>query len=1544
MEAIIQHFAADAEAVDIPDIFARLFASYDNVVGNLVLSQDKTQLMFHALDQEPLEDPLLIIKVEQIKEHPLVSMKGSRPMELRVKYEDEGENEVLCRFYVGQSATAYESANKMRAAIVTARIACRVAAGETNTYELFKENTVTNIEVVKPYKCEKCDKRFKNKEGIKYHLEKSNTTCNPKFVPPTNPPKRQKISHKGKEPSTKPTTKKGKKVDFVENGDPVDQRDPLLQTAEIDDSSDTDSSSDDSILAWAEKVAFANPGETIKSAVSTPKKSITKARRFPVENDVLQVLIEEAVNSTAPEETIDSVVEGVLQELVEEVVDFTALQQQLPAPPVVADSEIRGINANTLSDRISSQRGKDIVLDLVGGNFGIFPGDKSLWFAFIAIWIKKYSRSGVLPSSKLCSDAVDQLVQDKKLTQTTFPIRENDSMAPTRSIISLATSDLGSNSLQKLQELIQMAYPKVYVPSKFAPPRATVEKLQAFFDGTLILEDAKPSKKRQDYNRLATMSREDLTRIIEYDYNTEDDYSVHSEDTIEDLDDNEGDSDSYNEDGQRRDRRSDPRVRQSQAQRMKSYWAASKAAGSNVLMKVDGYIPIDIGSSPSSKSLSHSPGEDRPERPSRSRFGRPKAKPRAWKGGPIPVHERERRRIIQANKLLNYAPACLPNPETGAWDQVSLHVTPLRGKRSRVLKYQLPEPITYLQSENGAWDTRAYGHGAPPVFVRPARRADGNPALQAYIKRISKGHRPILYPQKNRLFLPAAASKIILGTGIRKKSGEPKKRSKSEMSNVSASEDEDEDRQLKPNPQTKKRKSTLIPPEGEEIEPTPKRRRIRFTESRPEPRLGDDVDPDFHTSSVLQPPANTTPRVTRNVMRGGQELDEIQMLSFFEPRSFSEIDNSPNPGLLSLPTSFWAGRSISTAPGADHSATVAAHNPTPGLKGFEKVAAWEQGPGSEMLARRTKAAGYGWINHTVDAMESSFDTETIKLKWVDNANFKIEDLPYDKLADIGDIEEAGSAEATARPNVQIAQPLKKVQRRPKKARVHRSRRLTAWHTDFDGVLNQTDPLLKELDVQVAPKTNTQYNRALDGTMSGQEEVRFLVAVMVITTLTGGVGEAIDWVLVNMLFPNYSNNYLRRVWGRMFKTQKTFIEGLTAEFQKAFLSAYETDELPKIDYENLAGYEWAKVIDWAVKKIYRRNRDAEVLLPISRKEVKKIWNLKEQDSGAHNTRETYFNPSTAIYKRMDAISAIARTLPAEPVPGPMNADDIEIDEVTLARSWIKALVFTPQDEYDIEVAQEKMIQLGEVLVAEVRKALIEEKVIMHPNKGRPTPGRIYEPTETFNSALRKHINEKHFAQAVECKKFLDAEFSRGVECVRSEYTANEGTVMCITNLQAHGRITLKGVNVPMNKFGLTGGGYETRKMPKNTFIFNMDIYPTASYLFDEEIPALQMLEFLEPPRGGEAGEIPLWYGITDNLIPDLWKRALVAVSGVTALRAGASVASLERTLRPALEEWEIWRLMKWGTEVGLVKRIDESHEGWTMGEWWWLIVGRFCDDE
>jgi hypothetical protein len=473
-------------------------------------------------------------------------------------------------------------------------------------------------------------------------------------------------------------------------------------------------------------------------------------------------------------------------------------------------------------------------------------------------------------------------------------------------------------------------------------------------------------------------------------------------------------------------------------------------------------------------------------------------------------------------------------------------------------------------------------------------------------------------------------------------------------------------------------------------------------------------------------------------------------------------------------------------------------------------------------------------------------------------------------------------------------------------------------------------------------------------MTEAEDARLIVGVCVLRTLTGGLDQNIDWILVSTLFKTFSMNFLTKRWTALFQKKRVVIEKLMVDFQEAFLPAYKNGEVPPLDYDNLVAYDWNWLVDWAMKNLDMTLGTKSIELPDTRERLDKLYHVKEQN--IDNARqEGYFSLTYPVYKRMELASSVGNVLSTIQKPEAKCADDVKIDTLTLVKSWVRAAALTPDEVWDPQVMKKMFKALNDPrhedrkgndpatkkLVDEAAEILKAEKVIMQKNKGRATPDRSYEPTDIFFSGLRKHVTVQQFIEAAQFKDFLDQEFSRGAPCVRSDYMANEGTLMCVTHLQAHGRIRLKPIGNPMNKFGLGEGSYETRKIPKEKFRFDMDIYPTAKYLYDADNEILHHVRHTEPPRGSKLGELPVWYGVGGRLIVPLWQRVLVALASIIALRAGSPIEALKKIFKPTLEEWEIWRLLEWGTEHGLFDRLHTMVGGWTTGEWWWLIVGWCC---
>ena len=1266
MEQELQDKLTAAEAVEVPEHLVRLAAAYDNSPGNLILSPDQSTFSFLSMEQLPPENPKLVVQVSSMVGNPIVSIIGSKPMELRVKSRDNSNIDITHRFNIGLTGSARKAADIMRAKLVLAKINIRATAVESPQISE-DEQDETELAAAKPFLCERCGKRFKNKEGILYHRTRSQTSCNPNFDPSAVRPRAYvRTPKKKKVQIVEPRDEKGGPLEEVgKNTEGNEQQDEQLES-----SSD---SSLDSVIQWAEKASRA-------------KRRSTSSRRR--------------------------------------------------------------------------------------------QGDAH---------------------------------------------QENGEQAPT-----LVLSNDEDNA-----------------------------------------ESSSPSANEEDES---------------------------------------GDDDVYKPIEERSTRSSRKRA-------MQDRWARVKAVGGNKLLDD---ASLDVQQSPYNTLM-------------RMRF---------------PITEEEKGRpvmsISRKQQCWDTAATFLPSFETSAWNQRPMRVRKIHRKPMR--RRELPEPITFMQSEDGAWSIRPFGHGVKPIYARPSRRADGNPLLEQYLKRIESGFRPILMPTKNRLFLPATPAKRLL---------------------------EDP--------------SSYTPPSTDRE--TPRRgQRARGLSVNVE----DDEDPDFQVriSKATGKPVRPYRRGYEPVSKGArsrgddgsnQSLDQIHVLNSLEPKKLDPADGRwSNPGLDSLPSSFGLDFAQTTdgqlaMPGdaegnrllreaissafllRDIIVMSTTDNQPDFFSAIDKVAQWEQDR-SELLSIGTVRPDYHWLNHTVESLDVAADLQNVTIAWNDDTSFDVTTLPYTTLDDMEDaplfnIPPASQYKvprSSLKPASQNARDLRELHKGWK------TRRLTALATDLAGLGDSPETIAQEFGAQIALPQSVSRARNADASMTAADDARLIVGVCVLRTLTGGLDQNIDWVLVSTLFSNYSMNFLTKRWTMLFQKKRAVVEKLVEDFQEVFLPAYQDGEIPPLDYDNLVAYDWNWLVDWVMKKVDMTLSTKAIELPDTRERLDRLYNIREQHSD-NARQEGYFSLTYPVYKRMELASSVANTFPMIKQPEAKCADDIKLDTPSLIKSWVRAAALTPDEVWDPRIMKKMFQSLNDPLredkkgndpvirklVDDAAEILKNEKVLMQKSRGRATPDRTYEPTDVFFSGLRKHVTVQQFVDAARFKGFLDQEFSRGVPCVRQDYMANEGTLMCVTHLQAHGRIRLRPVGYPMNKFGLGEGSYETRKIPKEKFRFDMDIYPTDTYVYDADNDVLHQLKRTEPPRGSKLGELPVWYGIGNHLIISLWHRVLVAFAGIIALRAGSHIDALKKIFKPTLEEWEIWRLLEWGMEHGVFERLDEVVGGWTTGEWWWLVVGWCC---
>ena len=445
------------------------------------------------------------------------------------------------------------------------------------------------------------------------------------------------------------------------------------------------------------------------------------------------------------------------------------------------------------------------------------------------------------------------------------------------------------------------------------------------------------------------------------------------------------------------------------------------------------------------------------------------------------------------------------------------------------------------------------------------------------------------------------------------------------------------------------------------------------------------------------------------------------------------------------------------------------------------------------------------------------------------------------------------------------------------------------------------------------------------------EERLLVAVMVIRALTGGLEKRIDWVLVSKVFePTFTQMFVHSRWNLTLQKYKLVLPKMESDFQRIFMSAYEDGTVPAIDYDNLEEYDWKWLIEWTMANVDTPTQSLPEL-PVERSEFDRLYTLNGTSNNEIN--EVYeIDGSSALARRMKIVHRDPYVLPLvrERRRGKLAENVEDFDRV---KSWIRANIMTPESTYNPSAARAKLSTFPDRTVEDALKQLLLDRVLTQENKGRLVPGRNYDISDFLISRLKKNLQCAHFHRAAAYKQQLDHEFEKNGFAKYSQ-AAGDGDMVVIINLLAHQRITLVPVDVPMNKWGQTDGGYETRQMDKRRLNFSLELRPSPTYVYGDPLTPLPAppSQHLQDPMA----KIPLWYDIHGSLVPVMWEMALAAVVAVLAVRPGIGALELEKVMRPAMEVWELQVILEWLVNASAAKQIGQGFS--VEDEWWWLALG------
>ncbi|KAG5962855.1 hypothetical protein E4U56_003125 [Claviceps arundinis] len=371
----------------------------------------------------------------------------------------------------------------------------------------------------------------------------------------------------------------------------------------------------------------------------------------------------------------------------------------------------------------------------------------------------------------------------------------------------------------------------------------------------------------------------------------------------------------------------------------------------------------------------------------------------------------------------------------------------------------------------------------------------------------------------------------------------------------------------------------------------------------------------------------------------------------------------------------------------------------------------------------------------------------------------------------------------------------------------------------------------------------------------------IAAFTAIRTLVGGAEKSIDWGLLMLVFPNASLQHLRRFWDLCRKQQGPLISTLTRSFQERYLTAVDRGDVPMINFDNPRDYDWAGLIRWTVD--LPRQEGFEI--PRLRTLFNGRFSLTDSKTIADDWRERFFHVQASIFARFEAVTSSPAALSITDRRSDEPLQISRVDEVHIARSWVKSLCVTRDGKYSVENIKDKFFTLSpgnkrtiSILFKEAVDQLTKQRIICKSKKP-PLGGRPYRLNEGYLAMLAKLAHTSKYDDAARFKMKLDVAF-RKRRRMTIPYSFGDGAMMALTNLSAAGRINLVPTNLPNIPYGFEPGNYESRKYPKSYYHFSLDAVPTDLYLFNEQIDVVRTARANPPPRAGRCGELPQWVDI------------------------------------------------------------------------------------
>lgn len=483
-------------------------------------------------------------------------------------------------------------------------------------------------------------------------------------------------------------------------------------------------------------------------------------------------------------------------------------------------------------------------------------------------------------------------------------------------------------------------------------------------------------------------------------------------------------------------------------------------------------------------------------------------------------------------------------------------------------------------------------------------------------------------------------------------------------------------------------------------------------------------------------------------------------------------------------------------------------------------------------------------------------------------------------------------------------------------------------------------------------------RPLNDLLSPAVERQLVMAISLVRLLLGGPARTISWPAVCAMIPNFEMQHLRY---RFYCIRKTIAKTFdTAEkiLGEAFLEAYSRGELPPIDYDEVESYNWQALMEWALKQ--RVPMRGSTGLPATHSSLMESFVLKEEGSldPRVSTENMYRPVGRDANDRLQVMQNVSLTTPLDTFIERGQAISQPPSEKDLARTLVRANVFTPEDRYTSEVAHARLTSFPQDMLDSAIRTLKSTGTIKSDAPRRRDAivpyRRNFLPDNSFNTVFDQFWSPDILRAAAKYKYVLDSRFEAGMKGhENTPEVPTQSQMMAITSLVASRQIEVRlrvgkqttDPFAPLNDpdtglrnrstWGFMDGGSDTRRIEWNRIVLPMRLVPTKDYVFGNPLPVQPTIPAPHLLPESKDTRIPTWYSIHDELLQDIWEKVLAAVLTIVTTRPRPSEETVVNAMQSKIEEWEIHLVVQWCIETGIM--IQDASGIISVKSWWWCVL-------